>query len=223
MMSNAWDGYNSTVFAYGQTGSGKSYSVIGWNANKGIVPMFCEQLFNAIDEKKSSDKSGATFEVMFSMMEIYNEIARDLLNAKGDKKNGLKIRENPKKGFYAENLTQSPVDSYKAIDAKMNEGTTNRTIAATNMNETSSRAHTIVCITFTQKRKNDAGQEMAKTSVNNLVDLAGSERVASTGATGDRLKEGAAINQSLSSLGNCISALADQSQGNFIRLTDTTE
>lgn len=215
MLTNAWDGYNSTLFAYGQTGSGKSYSVIGWNANKGIVPMFCEQLFSGITDKKSA-KADTTFEVMLSMLEIYNEVARDLLNPGGDKKNGLKIRENPKKGFYAENLTQCPVDSYKTIEAKMNEGTKNRTIASTNMNETSSRAHTIVCITFCQKRKNDSGQEMAKTSVNNLVDLAGSERVASTGATGDRLKEGAAINQSLSALGNCISALADQSQGGWI-------
>lgn len=180
--------------------------------------MFCEQLFAGIEEKRKDIKANVTFEVTFSMLEIYNEVARDLLNAKCDKKNGLKIRENPKKGFYAENLTQCPVDSYKAIEAKMNDGTTNRTIAVTNMNETSSRAHTIVCITFTQKRKNESGQEMAKISVNNLVDLAGSERVASTDATGDRLKEGAAINQSLSALGNCISALADQSQGKKIKV-----
>ncbi len=105
-----------------------------------------------------------------------------------------------------------PVDSYKAIEDKMNEGTTNRTIASTNMNATSSRAHTIVGITFVQKKKNSSGKEVSKTSVNNLVDLAGSERVANTGATGDRLKEGAAINQSLSALGNVISALADESE-----------
>ncbi len=75
--------------------------------------------------------------------------------------------------FPAESLTYAAVGSYKAIDAKMNEGTTNRTVAATNMNATSSRAHTIVGIMFVQKQKNAAGEEMAKTSIVNLVDLAG--------------------------------------------------
>merc|ERR1719189_3090599 len=85
------------------------------------------------------------------------------------------------------------------------------------MNATSSRAHTIVGITFVQKSK-ATGKEMAKTAVVNLVDLAGSERVESTGAQGDRLKEGAAINQSLSSLGNVIHALAEQSEGKKVRI-----
>jgi len=76
-----------------------------------------------------------------------------------------------------------------------------------------SRAHTIVTISLIQKYKNQAGKEMAKSSVINLVDLAGSERADQTGATGDRLKEGAGINLSLTSLGNVISALADQSSG----------
>merc|ERR1719323_2260095 len=86
------------------------------------------------------------------------------------------------------------------------------------MNATSSRAHTIVGITFVQKTKNNAGKEMAKTAIVNLVDLAGSERVESTGATGDRLKEGAGINMSLSCLGNVIKALAEQSEGKNPRI-----
>lgn len=81
------------------------------------------------------------------------------------------------------------------------------------MNATSSRAHTIVKIIFVQKSKDKSGEMMQKTSQINLIDLAGSERADSTGATGDRLKEGSAINQSLSSLGNVISALADISMG----------
>ena len=99
ILKNAWEGYNSTLFAYGQTGSGKSWSVIGYGPNKGLVPMFCEELFNGI----SKGKSGTTFEVKFSMLEIYNEVARDLLDSKsGGKKTGLKIRQHPKKGFYGE-------------------------------------------------------------------------------------------------------------------------
>ncbi|KAK3784099.1 hypothetical protein RRG08_066087, partial [Elysia crispata] len=80
------------------------------------------------------------------------------------------------------------------------------------------RAHTIVGITFVQKFKNAAGEDTTKSAVINLVDLAGSERADSTGATGDRLKEGAAINQSLSCLGNCIAALADKSSGKNVKV-----
>ena len=102
------------------------------------------------------------------------------------------------------------MNNYDEISARMEEGNVNRTIASTNMNATSSRAHTIVGIKFTQKSKNEAGKEMEKRSLINIVDLAGSERADSTGATGDRLKEGANINLSLSTLGNVIAALADR-------------
>lgn len=67
----------------------------------------------------------------------------------------------------------APVNSYAEIEAKEQEGTRNRTVAATNMNATSSRAHTIVAINFTQKALNDAGQSMTKQASINLVDLAG--------------------------------------------------
>lgn len=171
ILDNAWKGYNATLFAYGQTGSGKSYSVIGYGANKGIVPILCERLFEGINGKND----GTSFEVKFSMLEIYNEVARDLLDAKtaGKKTGGLKIRQHPKKGFYAEGLKEFMVGSYDEIVAKMDEGTINRTVASTNMNATSSRAHTIVGINFIQKTKNDSGKEMAKGATINLVDLAG--------------------------------------------------
>ncbi|XP_035212141.1 kinesin-like protein KIF28P [Stegodyphus dumicola] len=217
VLRNAWDGYNSALFAYGQTGSGKSWSVIGYGANKGIVPRFCEEMFRGIEDKKRAGDT-TEFEVRFSMLEIYNEIVRDLLNPGGDRKRGLKVREHPKKGFYAEGLKLSMVTSYKEIERKLNEGTTNRSIASTNMNATSSRAHTIVGIHLVQKGKKGNGQETAKSSIVHLVDLAGSERAANTGATGDRLKEGAAINQSLSCLGNCIHALAERAMGKNTRV-----
>ncbi|KAI8767400.1 kinesin protein KIF28P [Biomphalaria glabrata] len=213
VLKNAWEGFNSTLFAYGQTGSGKSWSIVGYGINKGVVPLFCENIFKGIDEKKKSgDKT--EFEVTFSMLEIYNEQVRDLLDPNGgNKRGGLRIRQHPKSGFYVEDLLVVPVQSYKDIELKMDEGTRNRTVAATNMNATSSRAHTIVGITFVQKFRNAAGEDTTKSALINLVDLAGSERAESTGATGDRLKEGAAINQSLSCLGNCIAALADKSSG----------
>jgi kinesin family protein 1 len=154
------------------------------------------------------------------MLEIYNEVARDLLDesSTGKKKSSLNIRQHPKKGFYADGLKTVMVTSYDEINHHMDKGTNNRTVASTNMNATSSRAHTIVGITFSQMSKNSAGKEITKSAVINLVDLAGSERVDSTGATGDRLKEGAAINVSLSSLGNVIHALAEQSEGKKVRV-----
>jgi len=213
VLKNAWNGYNCSLFAYGQTGSGKSYSMVGYGANKGIVPITCERLFQGIDEKKE-EKSSKEYQVTVSMLEIYNEQVRDLLNPATLKiKGGLKVRQHPKLGFYVEQLTSRPVGSYKDIDAQIESGTKSRTVASTNMNATSSRAHTIVAINFSQKGENAAGQNTTMTSIINLVDLAGSERADSTGATGDRLKEGSAINQSLSSLGNVIKALADQSMG----------
>ncbi|XP_063685490.1 kinesin-like protein KIF28P [Bolinopsis microptera] len=209
VLFNAWAGYNCSLFAYGQTGSGKSYSIVGYGANKGVIPVVCQRLFSKIEEKVAA-KPQDEYEVNLAMIEIYNEQVRDLLNPASLKlKGGLKIREHPKKGFYVDKLTTHAVGSYENIEMKMDNGTKNRTVAATAMNATSSRAHTIVALTFVQKTKEEGQQAMTKTSVINLVDLAGSERAASTAATGDRLKEGAAINQSLSTLGNVIAALAD--------------
>ncbi|CAF0775063.1 unnamed protein product [Brachionus calyciflorus] len=215
ILKNAWEGYNASLFAYGQTGSGKSYSVIGYGANKGIVPITCEEIFKKADSMKGSDK---TVECTFSMLEIYSEMVRDLLGSKAERKTGMQVREDPKIGFYAQGQKKILVDSYDDITKLMDEGNSNRTIAATNMNATSSRAHTIVTVNLVQKYKNEAGKEMAKSSMINLVDLAGSERADATGATGDRLKEGAAINLSLTSLGNVISALADNSAGKNVKV-----
>ncbi|XP_077978175.1 kinesin-like protein KIF28 [Glandiceps talaboti] len=212
MLDNAWKGYNCSLFAYGQTGSGKSYSIMGYGSNKGVVPMTCEELFNGITERQKSATAQVDFQVTVSMIEIYNEQVKDLLNPKNTPKGGLKVREHRTKGFYVDSVKVIPVNSFADIESQMNEGTRNRTIAATNMNATSSRAHTIVTITLLQKRT-EGGQSLSKTAVINLVDLAGSERADQTGATGDRLKEGSMINQSLTTLGNVIKALGDLGSG----------
>ena len=215
ILKNAWEGYNTTLFAYGQTGSGKSYSVVGYEENKGLVPKICDQIFQQINAKTSSaeyDKENDAYDVQLSMIEIYNEQVKDLLNLKSYKKGGLRVRQSKEHGFIVDQLRISDVTSYEDISHLIDQGTKARTIASTNMNATSSRAHTIVSIYFKQKRL-VSGKSMTKTSVINLVDLAGSERADSTGATGARLKEGAAINQSLSCLGNVIKALADISTG----------
>ncbi|RMX42363.1 hypothetical protein pdam_00004872 [Pocillopora damicornis] len=128
VLTNAWEGFNTSLFAYGQTGSGKSWSIVGYGTNKGIVPIFCEEIFKGIDEKKQGGDE-AQFEVFFSMLEIYNEKVRDLLNPSTNK-GGLRVRQHPSKGFYADGLKTVPVSEYKDIEMRMEEGTTNRTIAA---------------------------------------------------------------------------------------------
>ena len=210
VLDNAWQGYHCCLFAYGQTGSGKSYSMVGYGANKGIVPISCDEIFKRIGENKEKDK---TFEVQVSMLEIYNEKVQDLLIPPNKRPSrGLKIRESRVMGIFVEGLTKYPVTSYQEISNKMDEGYNNRTIGSTLMNATSSRAHTIITIEFRQitvfaKKKSE------KLSMINLVDLAGSERTGLTGATGDRLKEGCNINKSLLILGNVINCLADKAIG----------
>uniref|UniRef100_S4RVC6 Kinesin-like protein n=1 Tax=Petromyzon marinus TaxID=7757 RepID=S4RVC6_PETMA len=215
ILENAWNGYNCSLFAYGQTGSGKTYSVVGGSANKGILPLFCERLFEDIERNVEhiTGDMALVCNVSLSMVEIYNEQVRDLLNPQSGRQGGLRIREKVDHGFFVENLLTVPVGSYGDIDSRIQEGTRNRTIAATHMNATSSRAHTIVAITFVQKAMSDGGHTLQKSSTINIVDLAGSERAGNTGAARERLKEGCMINQSLSTLGNVIKALADQGKG----------
>jgi len=209
VLNNAWDGFHCCLFAYGQTGAGKSYSMVGYGANKGIVPITCEEIFLRIGTNQIPDKR---YEVTVSMVEIYNECVQDLLILPEDRpKKGLEIRESKILGIYIDGVTKTPVDTYEAIDAVINEATSHRTVGSTLMNATSSRAHTVQTIEFKQVDM-VGGKEMVKLSMINLVDLAGSEKAGQTGASGDRLKEGCAINSSLTALGNVIEKLAERSQ-----------
>jgi len=206
LLNNSFEGYNSCIFAYGQTGSGKSYSMMGYGQDRGIIPLTCSALFDRIQEKLITDPA-VRYTVEVSFMEIYNERVRDLLNPKN--KGNLRVREHPSLGPYVEDLSKLAVQSYSDVETLMDEGNKARTVAATNMNETSSRSHSVFTLLLTQRRKDaSTGMEGEKVSRISLVDLAGSERANSTGATGVRLKEGAQINKSLTTLGKVISALA---------------
>ncbi|KAL2258028.1 hypothetical protein VTK26DRAFT_8805 [Humicola hyalothermophila] len=210
LLDNAFQGYNNCIFAYGQTGSGKSYSMMGYGKDAGIIPNICQDMFRRISEMEQDKNLRCTVEV--SYLEIYNERVRDLLNPAN--KGNLKVREHPSTGPYVEDLAKLVVGSFQEIEHLMDEGNKARTVAATNMNETSSRSHAVFTLMLTQKRFDpDTKMEMEKAAKISLVDLAGSERATSTGATGARLKEGAEINRSLSTLGRVIAALADLSTG----------
>ncbi|XP_037832879.1 kinesin-like protein KIF1B isoform X2 [Kryptolebias marmoratus] len=227
MLEHAFEGYNVCIFAYGQTGAGKSYTMMGKQeegqglkqeegqglkqeeGQEGIIPMLCEDLFEKINE--DSNKEELSYSVEVSYMEIYCERVRDLLNPKN--KGNLRVREHPLLGPYVEDLSKLAVTSYTDIADLMDAGNKARTVAATNMNETSSRSHAVFTIVFTQKKHdNETDLTTEKVSKISLVDLAGSERADSTGAKGTRLKEGANINKSLTTLGKVISALAEVSK-----------
>uniref|UniRef100_A0A8C4NH62 Uncharacterized protein n=1 Tax=Eptatretus burgeri TaxID=7764 RepID=A0A8C4NH62_EPTBU len=207
MLQHALHGYNVCIFAYGQTGSGKSYTMMGRQepGQEGIIPQLCEELFYRISNNSDPDLS---FSVEVSYKEIYCERVRDLLNPKN--KGHLRVREHPLLGPYVEDLSKLAVTSYKDIAELMDSGNKARTVAATNMNETSSRSHAVFTIVLTQRRR-DPNTDITteKVSKVSLVDLAGSERADSTGAKGMRLKEGANINKSLTTLGKVISSLAE--------------
>jgi kinesin family member 1 len=208
LLDNAFQGYNNCIFAYGQTGSGKSYSMMGYGKEAGVIPKICQDMFERIGALQEDKNLRCTVEV--SYLEIYNERVRDLLNP--STKGNLKVREHPSTGPYVEDLAKLVVSSFNEIEHLMDEGNKARTVAATNMNETSSRSHAVFTLTLTQKRHDvETNMSMEKVAKISLVDLAGSERATSTGATGARLKEGAEINRSLSTLGRVIAALADLS------------
>uniref|UniRef100_A0A8D2L1S0 Kinesin family member 13A n=1 Tax=Varanus komodoensis TaxID=61221 RepID=A0A8D2L1S0_VARKO len=195
ILEKAFQGYNACIFAYGQTGSGKSFSMMGNAEQLGLIPRLCCALFQRITVEENDLH---TFKVEVSYMEIYNEKVRDLLDPKGSRQS-LKVREHKVLGPYVDGLSQLAVTSFEDIESLMSEGNKSRTVAATNMNEESSRSHAVFNI--------------VKVSKVSLVDLAGSERVSKTGAAGERLKEGSNINKSLSTLGLVISSLADQAAG----------
>ncbi|XP_070180294.1 kinesin-like protein KIF28 [Littorina saxatilis] len=204
-LEKAWDGYNACVIAYGSTGSGKSLTMLGSSNSPGLVHLCCKHLFSEM-----SDNPQQNYKVTFSLCEIYNETVVDLLS----KTNApLKIRTRPKMGPYVQDLAVMPVKSAGQTEELLQQGLKNRMIAATNMNSNSSRSHLIVTLHFNQFMVTADGRRVKRKSQLKFVDLAGSERASTTGATGDRLREGNMINRSLTGLASVINALANAEKG----------
>ena len=197
------NGYNGTVFAYGQTGAGKSYTMMGADIDdeeqRGIIPRIVEQMFASILRSPGNIE----YTVRVSYMEIYMEKIRDLLAPQND---NLPIHEEKSRGVYVKGLLEIYVSSVQEVYEVMRRGGTARATAATNMNQESSRSHSIFVITITQKNVETGS---AKSGQLFLVDLAGSEKVGKTGASGQTLEEAKKINKSLSALGMVINSLTD--------------
>lgn len=197
------NGYNGTVFAYGQTGAGKSYTMMGSSIDdeegRGVIPRIVEQIFASI----MSSPSTIEYTVRVSYMEIYMERIRDLMAPQND---NLPVHEEKNRGVYVKGLLEIYVSSVQEVFEVMRRGGNARAVAATNMNQESSRSHSIFVITVTQKNVETGS---AKSGQLFLVDLAGSEKVGKTGASGQTLEEAKKINKSLSALGMVINSLTD--------------
>jgi len=236
---NALRGYNATVLAYGQTGTGKTYTMEGERSallaygqqryglpgnapptdaeERGIIPRAIEDIFDFI---ASDSNARSKYLVRVSYLQIYNETISDLL--KPERVN-LTIREDKKRGVFVEGQSEWVARTPQEIYSLLERGAQLRATGSTKMNEISSRSHAVFTIIIEHSKIDDdepvdaidsgamtrAQRQSVTVGKLNLVDLAGSERVSLTGATGKRLDESKKINQSLSALGNVISALTD--------------
>lgn len=194
------NGYNGTIFTYGQSGSGKTHTMYGADIyddeTKGIIPRVIDNLFEIIH----SSPENISYQIKFSIIQIYKEVVYDLLSGEKD----LKVKESPSKGIYVEGLSEFFIDNIENFLELLELSQSQRIVSGTNLNSQSSRSHTIFMLelTSTNNIKN-----ITKKGIMNLVDLAGTEKISKSGAVGKTLEEGIKINLSLSALGNVIHAL----------------
>jgi kinesin family protein 5 len=202
IVEDVLSGYNGTIFAYGQTASGKTHTMEGVIGNEnlhGIIPRIIQDIFQHIYSMDSS----LEFQIKVSYFEIYMDKIRDLLDIS---KVNLSVHEDKNRVPYVKGATERFVITPEEVLDVIEEGKSNRHIAVTNMNEHSSRSHSVFLINVKQENRETEKKLSGKLY---LVDLAGSEKVSKTGAEGAVLEEAKNINKSLSALANVISALAD--------------
>ncbi|XP_014096633.2 chromosome-associated kinesin KIF4A isoform X1 [Bactrocera oleae] len=219
LLDKFFSGFNATILAYGQTGSGKTHTMGTafdgeLDENAGIIPRIMSDIFERIKNLANE----CDFVVKCSFMELYQEQLYDLLSHQPREQAVVEMREN-RNGVIMPGLTEMLVSSVSETTDCLLRGSSGRAVAATAMNEQSSRSHAIFTITV-EATKNDEMRTVT-TSKFHLVDLAGSERSKKTQATGDRFKEGVKINQGLLALGNVISALGSGQGSGFVRYRDS--
>eukprot|EP00039_Didymoeca_costata_P003577 m.68524 g.68524 ORF g.68524 m.68524 type:complete len:1220 (-) comp11975_c0_seq3:113-3772(-) len=206
---SAMEGYHGTIFAYGQTSSGKTHTMIGTAKEQGVVMLAIKDIFKSLSE----DKNIEDFSLNVSCMEIHNENVSDLLSDADEAlRTNLKVHENESGDIFVGGLVDIPVDNVDDAIQVINKAQENRSVAATKMNDRSSRSHSIFRFKISLRRqKRDSQDEniiLNTDATLNLVDLAGSERVSHTNAQGSRLQEAGNINKSLMVLGSVIGALS---------------
>ncbi|KAJ6682950.1 CENTROMERE PROTEIN E [Salix koriyanagi] len=203
IVKDAVKGVNGTIITYGQTGAGKTYSVEGTSIlecdeqKKGLLPRVVDGLFECI---KSADEL-TKYTVKLSMVEIYMEKVRDLLDLTKD---NIQIKENKMQEILLSGVTEITISDPEGALQSLSGGIVNRAVGETQMNIGSSRSHCVYILTVQLESTTDKRMKTGKVI---LVDLAGSEKVEKSGAEGKVLEEAKTINKSLSALGNVINAL----------------
>ncbi|XP_052799996.1 kinesin-like protein KIF22-B isoform X2 [Mya arenaria] len=198
LLPKALSGQNVSIFAYGPTGAGKTHTMLGTPLNPGVIPRVINEIFTQIEEEKNAC-SEWTYTVSFSYLEIYNEKVQDLLEPSGS---DLPIREDADKNILIPGLATKVIHNFNEFKNVFGPASNNRTVAATKLNEHSSRSHSIVQLTV--KKQKPCQILHGKIY---LIDLAGSEDNRRTGNQGIRLKESGAINKSLFALGEVVDAI----------------
>jgi len=211
------DGFNGTVFAYGQTSSGKTHTMHGDRNDPGIIPRAIHDIFQIIQNTPDRE-----YLLRVSYLEIYNEKIKDLLNPTHE---NLKIHMKNNE-FYVDDLTEDIVLNPEEVANLLKKGDDFRHIGQTNMNEHSSRSHTIFRMIIESREKNNNNNEAnnnsaIKVSHLNLVDLAGSERVSQLSGDAQQVKEGVHINLSLFTLGVVIAKLSEGNDNTHIPYRDS--
>ena len=206
LVQSALDGYNVCIFCYGQTGSGKTFTM---SSSDGMIPRAVHQIYNTA---RSLEEKGWKYKMEGSFIEVYNENLNDLLGrAEEIDKKKHEIKHDLQKGkTNITNIEVVDLDSPNRVETILSRASSNRSVAATQANERSSRSHSVFILKLFGE--NTITGEKGEGTLN-LVDLAGSERLGHSQATGERLKETQNINKSLSCLGDVISALGQGKEG----------
>ncbi|KAH3882535.1 kinesin-like protein KIF22 [Dreissena polymorpha] len=199
LLPKALSGQNVSIFAYGPTGAGKTHTMLGTPLNPGVIPRVINELFAEIDRLENSEDNEWEYSVSFSYLEIYQEKVQDLLEPSGS---DLPIREDAEKNILVPGLAKKQIHNFDEFKNIFGPASNNRTVAATKLNEHSSRSHSIVQLTVVKKKPCRILHGKIY-----LIDLAGSEDNRRTGNQGIRLKESGAINKSLFSLGEVVDAI----------------
>lgn len=201
LATSVLDGFNVCIFAYGQTGSGKTFTMNGNAENPGLNVRVLTELFREREERRVE----MDIKITLMVSEIYNETIKDLFVSKQKK---LDVKSNPDGSNTVPGLTELQVESVEDVIRAMKEAQSNRTVMSTDMNEESSRSHSIVQVRTTNISRKDKREYVGKI---NLIDLAGSENVNKSGVSGQGMREAQNINKSLSALGDVIGSLVAKS------------
>ena len=206
VVMQSMNGYNGSIFTYGQTSSGKTFTMNGRLSQPGIIPLSIFFCFKAIQDNFPDRE----FLFRVSYIEVYNEQVKDLLNTEPS---NIKIQHDPKQGTILSGVKEQVVLSPQQVISLLKAGEAQRHVGATDMNDKSSRAHTLFKLIIESKSRADTADAPVRVSYLNLVDLAGSENAKMTNSQGERAREAKFINQSLLTLSLIIHRLSEEKPG----------